>query len=124
MLVSSHLMSEMELTADHLVVLGRGRLVVDAPLAKVIAGSSLSAVLVRSPHAGDLATLLTAAGLRGVERTGGERPRRQRRHHRAVGDLAFDAGVRLHELSTREASLEQAYQELTAGSVEYRAAAR
>ncbi|AWS47443.1 ATP-binding cassette domain-containing protein [Streptosporangium sp. 'caverna'] len=116
--VSSHLMSEMQLTADHLVVIGKGRLIVDAPLAKVIAGSSLSAVLVRSPHAGDLATLLTAAGLR-VERTGENDLVASGATIERIGDLAFDAGVRLHELSTREASLEQAYQELTAGSVEY-----
>ncbi|MFG1947076.1 ABC transporter ATP-binding protein [Nonomuraea sp. NPDC048826] len=113
--VSSHLMSEMQLTADHLVVIGKGRLLADAPLSRLLAATE---VLVRTPHAGDLAATLAAAGLETVRRgenelvvTGASVDR--------VGDLAFEAGVRLHELSPREPSLEQAFQELTVGSVEY-----
>ncbi|TDQ53030.1 ABC transporter ATP-binding protein [Actinorugispora endophytica] len=116
--VSSHLMSEMQLTADRLVVIGKGRLIADAPLQEVIAGSSLTAVRVRSPHAADLCEWLVSAGLdvrRPAENelivTGGTIER--------VGDIAHQAGARLHELSPREASLEQAYQELTASSREY-----
>ncbi|TDD34438.1 ATP-binding cassette domain-containing protein [Nonomuraea terrae] len=116
--VSSHLMSEMQLTADHLVVIGKGRLIMDAPLAEVIAGSSLTAVLVRTPHAGDLAVRLRAAGIR-VDRLGENELEATGAPVERVGDLAYEAGIRLHGLRTREASLEQAYQELTSGSVEY-----
>ncbi|PZG08415.1 ATP-binding cassette domain-containing protein [Nonomuraea aridisoli] len=116
--VSSHLMSEMQLTADHLVVIGKGRLIMDAPLAEVIAGSSLTAVLVRTPHAGDLAVRLRAAGVR-VDRLGENELEVTGAPVERVGDLAYEAGIRLHGLRTREASLEQAYQELTSDSVEY-----
>ncbi|GAA3466337.1 ATP-binding cassette domain-containing protein [Nonomuraea roseola] len=116
--VSSHLMSEMQLTADHLVVLGKGRLIMDAPLAEVIARSSLTAVVVRTPHAADLAVRLRAGGV-AVERAGENELVATGVAIERVGDLAHEAGIRLHELRTREASLEQAYQELTASSVEY-----
>ncbi|MEV4068243.1 ATP-binding cassette domain-containing protein [Nonomuraea fuscirosea] len=116
--VSSHLMSEMQLTADHLVVIGRGRLIADAPLADVIAGSSLTAVLIRTPHADALADRLRAAGI-AVDRLGENELEATGAPVARVGDLAHEAGIRLHELRTRQASLEQAYQELTADSVEY-----
>ncbi|MEV0200204.1 ATP-binding cassette domain-containing protein [Nonomuraea sp. NPDC050691] len=116
--VSSHLMSEMQLTADHLVVIGKGRLIMDAPLAEVIAGSALTAVAVRTPHAADLSVRLSAAGVT-VERRGENELVATGATIERVGDLAYEAGIRLHELRTREASLEQAYQELTAGSVEF-----
>ncbi|GAA3652077.1 ATP-binding cassette domain-containing protein [Nonomuraea antimicrobica] len=116
--VSSHLMSEMQLTADHLVVIGKGRLIMDAPLADVLAGSSLTAVLVRTPHAGDLAERLRAAGI-AVRRLGENELEATGAPIERIGDLAHEAGIRLHGLRTREASLEQAYQELTSGSVEY-----
>ncbi|MEU8356684.1 ATP-binding cassette domain-containing protein [Nonomuraea sp. NPDC048882] len=116
--VSSHLMSEMQLTADHLVVIGRGRLIADAPLADVIAGSSLTAVLVRTPHADALAARLRAAGI-AVDRFGENELEATGAPVERVGDLAHEAGIRLHELRTRQASLEQAYQELTSDSVEY-----
>ncbi|MGW4802192.1 ABC transporter ATP-binding protein, partial [Nonomuraea sp. NPDC004297] len=116
--VSSHLMSEMQLTADHLVVIGRGRLIADAPLADVLAGSSLTGVLVRTPHAGDLAERLRADGM-SVSRPGENELEVTGAPVERVGDLAHEAGIRLHELRAKEASLEQAYQELTAGSVEY-----
>nr|WP_206066410.1 ATP-binding cassette domain-containing protein [Nonomuraea sp. FMUSA5-5] len=116
--VSSHLMSEMQLTADHLVVIGKGRLITDAPLADVLKGSSLTAVLVRTPHAGDLAALLRRAGM-AVERCGENELEVTGAAIERVGDLAHEAGIRLHELRAKEASLEQAYQELTSGSVEY-----
>jgi ABC-2 type transport system ATP-binding protein len=119
--VSSHLMSEMQLTADQLVVIGKGRLIIDAPIAEVIAGSSRTAVRVRSPQPAGLAALrerltarsvtVEAAGEAVLIITGADAEQ--------VGDLAHELGVRLHELSTREASLEQAYMELTADSLEY-----
>ncbi|HUR06578.1 MAG TPA: ATP-binding cassette domain-containing protein [Nonomuraea sp.] len=116
--VSSHLMSEMQLTADHLVVIGKGRLIMDAPLAEVIARSSLTAVVVRTPHAADLSARLSMAGIT-VERFGENQLLATGAAIDRIGDLAHEAGIRLHELRTREASLEQAYQELTASSVEY-----
>ncbi|WP_327582473.1 ATP-binding cassette domain-containing protein [Nonomuraea sp. NBC_00507] len=116
--VSSHLMSEMQLTADHLVVIGKGRLLMDAPLADVIAGSSLTAVVVRTPHARELAARLRTAGVEVARQAENELVATGAPMER-VGDLAHEAGIRLHELRTREASLEQAYQELTAQSVEY-----
>ncbi|MFG1952064.1 ABC transporter ATP-binding protein [Micromonospora sp. NPDC048830] len=123
--VSSHLMSEMQLTADQLVVIGKGRLIADAPIAEVIAGSSRTAVRVRSPQAAGLAELrrrLIAAGAT-VEYESEEALVVTGAGVERVGNVAHDVGVRLHELSVREASLEQAYMELTADDVEYGASA-
>ncbi|NUP04020.1 MAG: ATP-binding cassette domain-containing protein [Nonomuraea sp.] len=116
--VSSHLMSEMQLTADHLVVIGQGRLIADAPLEEVIGRSSLTAVVARTPHAGELAVRLRAGGI-AVERVAENEIVATGVTVERVGDLAHEAGIRLHGLRTREASLEQAYQELTESSVEY-----
>ncbi|PDP88057.1 multidrug ABC transporter ATP-binding protein [Glycomyces fuscus] len=116
--VSSHLMSEMQLTADHLVVLGRGRLITDAPLAEVLGNSAWTAVLVRAPHPEDLVTALEAEGA-GIERPGPGELVVTGVPVERVGELAHRAGVALHRLSTRDASLEQAYRELTADSVQY-----
>jgi ABC-2 type transport system ATP-binding protein len=126
--VSSHLMSEMENTADHLIVIGRGSLLADCTMDEFIARSSGQTVRVRTPQpdllakavseiaagaqAGSPASAVTSAdgslivhGLTAAQ----------------VGDLAFDHGVRLHELTVVRASLEAAFMELTADSVEYRA---
>ncbi len=117
-LVSSHLMSEMEDTADHLVVLGRGRLLADVPMAELLGASA--AVRVRTPRAPLLAPALRAAGGRvrpepdGALRVEGLDPA-------AVGEVAFAAGVPVHELSRVVASLEAAYLALTGDEVEYRA---
>jgi ABC-2 type transport system ATP-binding protein len=122
-LVSSHLMSEMQLTADRLVVIGRGRLLADAPIGEVLASSSLTRVRVRGPRPAALAKLavgLTAEGA-AVEAPAENELLVAGAAAERVGELAFALGVPLHELSTREASLEQAYMELTAGSVEYSA---
>jgi ABC-2 type transport system ATP-binding protein len=119
-LVSSHLMSEMQHTADHLIVIGRGRLIADAPLQEVLASASLNAVRVRTPDVEVLVSALRAAGAtvdRGIEGelliTGPS--------IREVGELAYRHQVRLHELAMKSASLEEAYLELTGGAVEYRA---
>lgn len=115
--VSSHLMSEMEDTADHLVVIGRGRLLADAPMAHVINASSMNAVTVRSPQAQTLRDRLTEAGMQATETgdglvvTGGSMDE--------ISELAFQHHIRLSELSPRLASLEEAYMELTASSVQY-----
>jgi ABC-2 type transport system ATP-binding protein len=118
--VSSHLMSEMQLTADQLVVIGRGRLIADAPIADVIAGSSRTTVRIGIPLPADLSLLR--------DRLIGEAEQVESLPGRLVvtgvpaeriGDLAHELGVRLHELHTERASLEEAYMELTADSVQY-----
>ncbi|GAB2599952.1 ATP-binding cassette domain-containing protein [Kribbella endophytica] len=122
--VSSHLMSEMQLTADQLVVIGRGKLIADAPIADVIAGSSRTTVHVRVPDATARAALrdrLTAEAEQ-IESTADQLIVSGVLVER-VGDLAYELGVRVHELSTKQASLEEAYMELTADSVQYGVAA-
>jgi ABC-2 type transport system ATP-binding protein len=118
--VSSHLMSEMQLTADQLVVIGRGRLIADAPVAEVIAGSSRTTVAVRVPDRAHFAVLRdrlmqVAERVEAVD----ERLVVTGLTAEQVGDLAYELRVRLHELATERASLEEAYMELTADSVEY-----
>ncbi|SNR80234.1 ATP-binding cassette domain-containing protein [Actinomadura mexicana] len=117
-LVSSHLMSEMQLTADRLVVIGRGRLLADAPAAEVIAAGSGNAVRVRSPRAGVLAERLADAGGQ-VRHSGEEELRVAGLAVERVGLIAFEAGVPVLELGAVYASLEEAYMELTGASVEY-----
>ncbi len=120
--VSSHLMSEMQLTADQLVVIGRGRLIANAPIADVIAGSSRTTVRVRIPAASDLALLRDRLLPEAEQVASGEAPGQlviAGVPAERIGDLAHELGVRLHELHTERASLEEAYMELTADSVEY-----
>jgi ABC-2 type transport system ATP-binding protein len=120
-LVSSHLMSEMEDTADHLVILGRGRLLADVPMAELLGRHS--AVRVRSPEAPRLAAALRQAGGR-VELEVDGALRVEGLDGAEVGDVAYVTDVRLHELATVTASLEAAYLALTGDDVEYRAVAR
>jgi ABC-2 type transport system ATP-binding protein len=120
-LVSSHLMSEMEDTADHLVVVGRGRLLADVPIRDLLAEHAT--VRVASPSAVALAAVLHRAGAR-VEREGLDTLRVTGLDVATVGDVAFEAGVRLHELTQVTASLEEAYLALTRDAVEYRAGVR
>jgi ABC-2 type transport system ATP-binding protein len=117
-LVSSHLMSEMALTADHLIVIGRGKLLADMPTAQLIAANARHDVLLRSPRAADLAGLLTARGATvtpqpdgAVVVTGLDAA--------AIGDLAASHGIAVHALVPRQASLEDAYLDLTGESVDY-----
>jgi ABC-2 type transport system ATP-binding protein len=120
--VSSHLMSEMENTADHLIVIGRGRLIADCGVDEFIAANSRQTVRVQTPQAAELARLVAAEGATvredqaGVMVVTGLDARR-------IGDLAFAGGVRLHELTAEQASLEEAFMELTASSVEFQAGA-
>jgi ABC-2 type transport system ATP-binding protein len=124
--VSGHLMAEMENTADHLIVVGRGRLIADSSMAEFIARSSGHGVLARTPQPDVLARAVTAAGgtvtstgavsadglgdlqLRGL-------PQDQ------VAEIAFTQGIRLDHLAPSRVSLEQAFMELTADSVTYHA---
>ena len=127
-LVSSHLMNEMAVTADHLIVIGRGKLITEASTEDVIARSTDKSVRVRTPGADRLAEMIAAAGgkvVRGGAESGAENgaglltvtgleaPR--------IGELAASASIVLHEL-TPLASLEGAFMELTSGSVEFGAA--
>jgi ABC-2 type transport system ATP-binding protein len=120
--VSSHLMSEMSVTADHLIVIGRGRLIADSSTQEFIQRSSDRSVLVRTPDPARLRELITSAGgtiqredspdgVASLVVTGLPAPR--------IGELAASASVVLHELTPRMASLEEAFMELTADSVEY-----
>jgi ABC-2 type transport system ATP-binding protein len=117
-LVSSHLMSEMEDTADHLVVVGRGRLLADLPLGELLGAHAV--VRVRTPDVSLLAAALQRAGA-GVSREADGALRVEGLDLAAVGDVAYTAGVRVHELTRVTATLEQAYLALTGDDVEYRA---
>jgi ABC-2 type transport system ATP-binding protein len=120
--VSSHLMSEMESTADHLIVIGRGKLIADCSMSEFIARSSGAAVRVRTPMADDLIKCVTAEGATATTATDDDGAIEIRgMTAEAVGDIAFEQAIRLHELTTVHASLEEAFMELTASSVEYHA---
>jgi ABC-2 type transport system ATP-binding protein len=130
--VSSHLMSEMENTADHLIVIGRGSLLADCTMDEFIARSSGQTVRVRTPQPDLLAKAVSeVAASAGADSPAGttltatsEADGSLTVHGLTaaqVGDLAFEHGVRLHELTVVRASLEAAFMELTADSVEYRA---
>jgi ABC-2 type transport system ATP-binding protein len=121
-LVSSHLMSEMAQTADHLIVIGRGRLLADTSTAELIESSTRRDVLVRSPRAAELAGLLAARGAT-VHREDDGALAVTGLDAAAIGDLAAEHGLAVHALVPRTASLEDAYLDLTGESVEYRAAA-
>ncbi|HEX3515520.1 MAG TPA: ATP-binding cassette domain-containing protein [Trebonia sp.] len=118
--VSSHLMSEMENTADHLIVIGRGKLIAATSMNEFVASASGSAVRVRTPSADQLVRVVTAKG--GTTSTDDDGAIEVRgMSTEQIGDLAFTEGIRLHELTTVRASLEEAFMELTADSVEYHA---
>ena len=122
-LVSSHLMSEMALTADHLVIIGRGRLLADLPTAQLIESSARRDVLLRSPRAAELAPLLTAEGATVAPQDDGALVVTGLAAA-AIGDLAAERGIALHALVPRQASLEDAYLDLTGESTDYRAGRR
>ena len=118
--VSSHLMSEMSQTAEHLIVIGRGELIADVDEADFVAMASTNVVLVRSPQASELRDLLIGpdvsvssleAGLLEVHGLSAEQ----------IGDVAFEHQLRLHGLAVQEASLEEAFMEMTRDSVEFHA---
>jgi ABC-2 type transport system ATP-binding protein len=118
--ISSHLMSEMALTAHHLIVVGRGELIADVDVDDFVAMASSNIVQVRSPQATQLRELLlgpdvtvtsTEAGLLEVR---GVTPE-------AIGDVAFENRIRLHGLAVQQASLEDAFMEMTRDSVEFHA---
>jgi ABC-2 type transport system ATP-binding protein len=118
--VSSHLLSEMALMADQLVVIGRGRLIASGPVEDFVRTSTRNAVVARSPQATDLADLLRREG-GAVEPLGPGALSVVGLDAARIGDLAFDASIRLHELSNRVATLEEAFLEATSGAEEYQA---
>ena len=117
-LVSSHLMSEMALTADHLIVIGRGRLIADMSLAAFTEQASVDNVRVRSPRAEDLRAILVEHGATvtsiepGLLQVTGITSE-------AIGEHAASASIALHELAPQQASLEDAFMQLTKDSVEF-----
>jgi ABC-2 type transport system ATP-binding protein len=117
--ISSHLMHEMEATADHVLVFGRGRLIADTSVAELRQSATGSHVHVVSPDAGRLGELLARAG--GTVSPGSDGALVVAGLTAArVGDLAAEHALRVHELTPRRASLEEAFMELTQDSVEYR----
>jgi ABC-2 type transport system ATP-binding protein len=121
-MLSSHLMSEMAVTADHLIVLGRGRVIADAPVAELIGAANRNTVRVRTPYAPELAALfqgpditVTQSEVDLLEISGVPAA--------DIGNQAARAGIALHELTPISASLEEAYMALTQNDVEYRTGA-
>ncbi|SFR58511.1 ABC transporter ATP-binding protein [Microbacterium azadirachtae] len=118
-LLSSHLMSEMAQTADHIIVLGRGRVLADAPLSQLVEQWTTAQVRVRSPRAVELGELLVAAGAV-VQGSGHDTIDVTGPEAWWIGDLAAERGIALHELTPTSGSLEDAYLALTGDAVEYR----
>ncbi len=124
-LVSSHLMSEMALTADHLLVIGKGRLIADTSVDEFVRSSSQQSVHVRSPQAAELAARCREAGATVAGPDAGTDPdliEITGMDSAEVGKLAAAHGIALSELVPVRASLEEAFMELTRDSVEYEAA--
>ncbi|CAL9533385.1 ABC transporter ATP-binding protein [Streptomyces sp. enrichment culture] len=118
--VSSHLMSEMALTADHLVVIGQGRLLADMSMADFIQQNSRSYVRLRTPQREQSRDVLAAAGLTALDGEDGALEI-DGASTESVGELLAEHRIVLHELSAQRASLEEAFMRMTAGSVEYHA---
>ena len=116
-LVSSHLMSEMQLIADRVVVIGRGRLIADADIDEVLGGLGAQWVRVRTPDRDALHRGLTDRAV--VERTGSDELEVQGLSATEIGDLAHAIGVPVHHLAEVEQSLERAYLSLTEDSIDY-----
>ncbi len=130
-LVSSHLMNEMAVTADHLVVIGRGRLLAEAPTEEIIARGSGQSVRVRTPDAERLTALIVKEGGTATPAADGNGNGNGAAGDHApvlivtgvpaarIGELAASASIVLHELTPQLATLEDAFLELTADSLEY-----
>ena len=123
MLLSSHLMSEMALTAEHLIVIGRGRLMADTSVAEFVRAAAGTSVRVRTDEADRLRLALAGPAVTGssaerevLEVTGLSSER--------IGRIAADSGIALAELTPQQASLEEAFMEMTKDAVEYQSPAR
>ncbi len=118
-LVSSHLMNEMALTADHVVVIGKGRLIAEMPIGEFTAKNSNSYIRVRSPQLDELWVALEEAGasvsFEGENRSISVRGMNQEN----IGQIAWQRSILLHELAPQSASLEEAFVESTEGTIEF-----
>ena len=121
MLLSSHLMSEMAITADRLIIIGRGRLLAQTSVEELLARGTGGFVRVRSPQAAALAALLETHGAT-VEHESGDTLRVTGATSEVVGEIAATNELTLQELSAHQASLEETYMQLTGDAVDYRAA--
>ena len=117
--ISSHLMSEMAQTADHLLVIGRGRIITAGPLDEVIATTAHQAVRVVTPRSDELVDLAASRGA-AITRVAGDELEIAGMTSAQIGDLAAEHRLSLHELTPLRASLEDAYLALTRDEVEYR----
>jgi ABC-2 type transport system ATP-binding protein len=116
--LSSHLMNEMAVTADHVIVIGRGALIADLTTRALVRSASGGSVRVQSPEAGRLRDSLTASGVTVSSTTAGVLEVRGMSPAR-IGELAREQGIAIHELVAQTATLEEAFMELTEDSVEY-----
>ena len=116
--LSSHLMSEMAMTADHLIVIGRGRIIADAPISEIISGKGQSRARVRTDQPQQLMRLLAADGI-SVEVQDHELLEVTGLPAREIARTALDHQIMVYELTPLQASLEEAYMELTKDEVEY-----
>jgi ABC-2 type transport system ATP-binding protein len=116
--VSSHLMNEMAVTADHVVVIGKGRLIAEMPIDEFTAQNSNAYIRVRSPRLDQLRAALVGAGAT-VTDSGSESLAVQGLTQERIGEVAWSDGIMLHELATQSASLEEAFVESTEGSTEF-----
>jgi ABC-2 type transport system ATP-binding protein len=119
--LSSHLMSEIALTADHVIVVGQGRLIADMPIQTLINSASVTQVRVRTPHPVQLREVLAGPGVTVAALQEGLLDIHGLPAEK-IGQLAFDHGIVLYELTPQLASLEEAYMDMTRDSVEYHAA--
>ena len=119
-LLSSHLMSEVQLTAEYLIVIGRGQLIADLPLGEFVRRHSRQSVRVRSPHADEVVRILRGADV-AVEPIGPGLIDVHGMSAEQIGVIAAERQIVLYELTPHHASLEQAYLDLTRGEAEYRA---
>ncbi|MFJ5708028.1 ATP-binding cassette domain-containing protein [Streptomyces sp. NPDC093105] len=119
-LVSSHLMSELEGVADHLVVVGRGRVVADTGVAGLLAGVAAGRVTLRTSAPAEAARALAGSGTAAVQATGPDTLTVSGLPGEAIVALLTRAGVPFAELASHRATLEEAYLELTRDSVQYR----
>jgi ABC-2 type transport system ATP-binding protein len=118
--LSSHVMSELALTAEHVIVVGKGRLIADVGVAELLAGASASVVRVRSPEASQLRHLLAGPGISVTELEAGVLVVRGL-DPAQIGAVASGHHLAIYELASEQASLEEAVMEMTAGAVEYHA---
>lgn len=116
--LSSHLMSEMSLTADHLIVIGRGRLLADAPMADVLSGAGAARTRVRTDAPDELVRALAATEV-SITTTGPDTLEIQGAAPRDIARRALDARVLVFELTPLQASLEDVYMDMTRDEVEY-----